>query len=163
MVLSSHSQSWKARPNILHVANIPPPLLTAQQWTKRILKDFKERHADAHGNGAAPSSTTSATSTPRANKKTSTAGTPKTPRTGNGKKRATPKHEFDDDENNDTPPECSNSSAKREKTPRSNKKVKYEEPDDDEEDNGDDEEGLGGLPSYPAFQGQEEDDAFEGI
>lgn len=118
-----------------------PPILTDQHWSKRILKDFKERHAQETGNAVAGPS--SAASTPRGNKAggraSSAAGTPKTPASSKGKakggkgkgKRAA--EDDSDNDANDTPPEGANSTVDpiaRNKTPRASataKKVKYEE------------------------------------
>lgn len=155
-----------------------PHNVIAQHWTKRIIKDFKERHAEA---GAAGPSGGSTTSTPRGKRgRTSAAGTPKTPgsskatakgKGGKGKgKRAHEDDGDDDNEENDTPPERTNSTVDpiaRNKIPRAStsaKKVKYEEQADDDEDVDEKGEFAGYALDTPVFRGPiQEDEAFEGI
>lgn len=116
---------------LLERVPLKPPLLTchitAQQWSKKIVKQFKERHGNVNGsdNGNGGSlETPKKTATPRKR------ATPKTPASGRGKKRAA----TNDDDDNDTSPETgdiANPIAKQ-KTPRSMKKVKYEDASDSE-------------------------------
>lgn len=101
--------------------------ITAQQWSKKIVKQFKERHGNIKGsdndNGGSLE-TPKKTATPRKR------ATPNTPASGHGKKRVA----VNEDDDNDTSPETgdiANPIAKQ-KTPRSVKKVKYEEASDSE-------------------------------
>lgn len=116
---------------LLERVALTPPLLTyritAQQWSKKIIKQFKERHGNVKGsdNGNDGSlETPKKTATPRKR------ATPKTPASGRAKKRAA----ANDDDDDETSPETggiANPIAKQ-KTPRSVKKVKYEEASDNE-------------------------------
>lgn len=95
--------------------------ITAQHWSKKIVKQFKERHSNVKGsdNGSASPKTPKKTATPRKR------ATPKTPGTGRGKKRAAVDADDDDD---DTSPQTSHTAdpIAKQKTPRSTKKAKYE-------------------------------------
>lgn len=116
---------------LLERVSLKPPLLTchitAQQWSKKIVKQFKERHGNVNGsdNGNGGSlETPKKTATPRKR------ATPKTPASGRGKKRAA----TNDDDDNDTSPETGDivNPIAKQKTPRSMKKVKYEDASDSE-------------------------------
>lgn len=97
--------------------------ITAQQWSKKIVKQFKERHGNIKGNenGDGDSlETPKKAATPRKR------ATPKTPGSGRGKKRAAVN---DDDDSSPENSHIADPIAKQ-KTPRSVKKVKYEEDSD---------------------------------
>ncbi|KAJ4409964.1 hypothetical protein N0V82_009366 [Gnomoniopsis sp. IMI 355080] len=99
----------------------------SQHWSKKIVKQFKERHSNVKGsdNGTASPKTPAKTASPRKR------ATPKTPGTGRGKKRAAVDA---DDDGDDTSPETSYIAdpIAKQKTPRSTKKVKYEEESDND-------------------------------
>lgn len=107
----------------------------AQQWTKKILKEFRLRHPEGNGdNNSAPATPASKAGASHA------ARTPKTPKTpasdkgqGKGKKRA--KVEDDDDEGDSPFGSFVADPIAKTKTPRkSAKKVKHEMEEADEDE-----------------------------
>lgn len=120
--------------NILTELTFQP--ITAQHWSKKVLKEFKERHGADNDNGDGGS--TSLTVTPT-NKKAAAKNTPhksrtpKTPKTGGNKKRAA----ADDDTSPDGP--VPNPIAQTKASRSVSKKVKYEETKGVEDGESDDE------------------------
>ncbi|KUI73839.1 hypothetical protein VM1G_09262 [Cytospora mali] len=134
----------------------------SQQWTKKVLKEFRQRHPDAAGHGDGNSS---APATP-ASKSGCSRGprTPKTPASGKGKvkgkKRAVDDDDDDDDEDTSPPGNFIADAIANNRTPRrSAKKIKYE--DDAVEDEAEvDEDNHENVDVQPRPKEEDEDYEF---